>query len=458
MIQRLAITIATLVGILLALTVGATASLAQNTIENLVMPGELATPHMKLEADCSSCHTAFKKAVQSTLCADCHKPIKQDIAAGKGFHGRNAQVKVSACAGCHADHQGRDFKMAPLASVVFDHAQTDFELQGAHGRVSCGECHATGKKFAEAPHACFDCHKTDQPHLGNLGEKCGSCHGTETWNRTKVFDHGKTSFALKGAHAKVACMSCHVGEVYEDLPSTCASCHAIQDVHAGRFGAECASCHSVEKWRPASFDHDKLTSFPLAGAHAKATCASCHGSDVTRKISANCFECHREQDVHKAQLGAACGDCHKTVAWRKNVTFDHSLTSFPLTGLHTVVACESCHQSAAFKDAKADCFSCHQTNDVHLGRFTSACESCHTAATWTAVSFDHGKNTQFPLTGVHAKLGCNSCHTAQHVTSARLPMTCFDCHKQQDIHRGAFGRNCASCHSTATFKKAVIGK
>jgi hypothetical protein len=171
-----------------------------------------------------------------------------------------------------------------------------------------------------------------------------------------------------------------------------------------------------------------------------------------------CFDCHAKQDVHKAQLGKDCGSCHGTQGWRDNVRFDHGLTSYPLTGMHAVVACESCHKSSAFKDAPTACYSCHKKDDAHQGRLTAKCESCHSTASWKRISFNHDTDTRFKLTGAHVAVGCHGCHKQQDVVSAKLPTACVDCHRKDDVHNGAFGTDCARCHSTLTFRNARISK
>jgi hypothetical protein len=429
---------------------------AANTVENLVQPDLLSSAHSKIEADCSNCHKAFKKAAQSSLCADCHKPVKMDISQGTGFHGKNPVVKNSECANCHAEHKGRAFKQDKLFPLMFDHNLTDYKLDGRHQIVSCQGCHKPGKKFSAPSSTCFACHEKDQPHLGNLGKECESCHNTTTWKKTAPFDHDKTKFRLLGGHAKATCFACHVGEKYKGLPSTCAHCHGIQDVHEKRFGSACESCHTVNNWKSKSFDHGKFTKFKLTGAHSVASCSGCHGEKSTSRLPTACFECHKKQDVHKAQLGTKCESCHGTKAWRADVRFDHNKTRFALTGMHALAACEACHATPAFKTVKSTCFACHADKDVHKGRFATNCSSCHGTTVWKAISFDHGRDTRFALTGVHLKTGCYACHQATQVKSAKIDMACYSCHSKQDVHRGAFGLNCEKCHGTASFKGAVI--
>ena len=438
------------------MVLGTLRSEAANTLEKLLMPGPVATAHAKIEDNCDACHTPFAKDTQDGLCLQCHKPVKADIDKRKGFHGLSPLAKGVACNLCHDDHKGRDFDMVQLNRTLFDHRMADFTLDGAHASVPCAGCHDSGRRLAEAPLTCSGCHKADEPHKGNLGQECQSCHRVTTWRDVIAFDHGTTRFALKGAHQTVACAACHLGEAYKGIATACNGCHAIQDVHLTRFGTNCQSCHAETAWKPAKFDHDKQSRFPLKGAHATAKCEDCHGSSVLAKIGTACFSCHQAQDVHKAQLGPACGDCHAATAWKADVVFDHGLTRFPLSGLHAVVACEGCHETAAFKDATLTCASCHTGDDVHLGRFTGSCESCHSANGWTRVSFDHSEQTSFALTGKHAKTACYACHTQKNVRDASLPETCFSCHAREDVHRGKFGKNCAQCHDTSSFSTAYI--
>ena len=431
---------------------------ATNDIRKLMMPGPLSNAHAKLEDDCANCHIVLKKEAQSNLCLSCHKDIQQDVNAKNHFHGRNVVVAKSECYACHTEHAGRDHELIQLEQIIFDHNETEFALVGGHKGVACSSCHIAGKNFREAPHTCFACHAKSQPHKGNLGEKCETCHVVESWKKVAAFDHGKTKFPLLGGHLKATCLSCHVGEIYKNLPTNCNSCHALQDVHGGKFGAQCQDCHSVDAWKGAKFDHAKQTKFPLLGAHAKAQCADCHGNNIRSKLDMSCISCHKAQDVHKTQLGVTCQDCHGTLSWRQDVKFDHGLTKFPLVGQHIAVACEACHETKAFQGAATTCIACHAKDDTHEGRFAKDCASCHSPLDWNRVNFDHGRDTKYPLTGAHASVGCYGCHTAKNVDKASLPTTCYACHKRQDVHRGSFGTDCAKCHSTATFKSALIRK
>ena len=448
---------AAVTGMILALLLFASdGAFASTAVEKLMMPGQLSHAHEKLVEDCGNCHKVLQKSAQSSLCISCHKDVQGDVDKKAGFHGRNLMVAKSECYMCHAEHKGADNQLIQFEKSVFNHAEANYPLEGGHREVDCASCHKPGKKYREASHVCNDCHGEKQPHKGNLGKECQTCHVVEGWKKVAAYDHDKTKFPLRGAHAKQQCVSCHVGEVYKDLSTACNDCHAIKDIHGRKFGVKCEECHGVETWKNAKFDHAKQTHFVLEGAHAKAQCADCHGSSVTTKTSMECYSCHKEQDVHKGQLGQACGDCHNAVAWANKVKFDHGLTSYPLVGQHAVTACEGCHETKAFKGAPTTCVACHAKDDTHEGRLTQSCANCHSPLGWKRVTFDHGRDGHYALDGAHATVGCYDCHQAKNVSSAKLPTDCYACHKAQDVHHGAFGTDCARCHTTQTFRNATI--
>ena len=442
---------------LLVLVFWSGAASAQTFFERLVMPGDLIAGHAKLEPNCSNCHAPFSKNQQRTLCLDCHKEISRDIDAGAGFHGRRPEIKVQECNHCHTDHVGRDADIVRLDRETFDHDFTDFALDGAHVGLACVSCHEDGKKFAAAPGECAGCHEEDEPHMGRLGRDCASCHKTAAWNDLKPFDHSGTGFALDGAHRDIACASCHLGEVYKGLPSTCADCHRIQDVHQGRFGLRCETCHAVTKWTEVRFNHDTDTRFMLRGKHAEAKCEACHTANLYgQKLATDCYSCHRDDDPHDGQLGEACDSCHSPEDWLKEVVFDHDITRFPLIGLHAVVPCEGCHQSAAYRDAPTGCVDCHEADDFHEGRLGKTCSTCHNPNGWERWVFDHDTQTRFALTGAHFGLECKACHSDARSADLKIPGACISCHARDDTHRGQFGSQCQTCHTTKSFRNARL--
>jgi hypothetical protein len=178
--------------------------------------------------DCHACHTA-PVATQhlDTSCIACHRA--SDVHSGK--LGR-------ACDACHTPQGWR-------SSVAFDHDLTSFPLVGLHVAVPCEQCHVT-RAYKGISRDCHGCHRADDVHNASLGKDCARCHSTNGW-RIWEFNHGKeTGFALTGAHAKQVCANCHRQPADEvKLDSSCASCHASDDVHLGQYGRQCQRCHST---------------------------------------------------------------------------------------------------------------------------------------------------------------------------------------------------------------------
>lgn len=428
---------------------------AETWFESLIMPGELASDHAKLETNCENCHNSFDQTGQSKLCLDCHKAVSADITGTTGFHGRSSEARTLACSTCHNDHQGRDFVLIQLDSETFDHAITDFALVGAHLDAECESCHLPGKKFAEAPSDCAACHKEADPHKGALGAKCGDCHTGARWQEVRGFDHSKTRFALDGKHVALDCVACHDSEVWKGLPLACEGCHLIDDPHGSRFPV-CGNCHSVARWETVRFDHDKDSKFALAGKHSKIGCADCHMPDVAAdEAPTDCIGCHADEDVHRTQLGKNCAACHGTASWEADVIFDHGLTRMPLLGFHAVVQCESCHSSNDFAGAEPACEGCHSAEDAHKATLGPDCGTCHTPNGWAFWQYDHDLETSFALTGAHRGLVCDACHTPGTVAQT-VPSDCATCHRADDIHKGAFGTRCEGCHNSTSFKDAQL--
>ena len=427
-----------------------------DSMRDILSPGELIKGHIKLDNDCAKCHKQFDKAAQSGLCKDCHKDIAKDYREKRGFHGRMKETRE--CKECHTDHQGRDAHIADLDTKKFDHAQTDFELKDKHQseKVKCKDCHASGKKYRDAPVTCNGCHKKDDKHKGGLGTDCAKCHVVKDWKTVK-FDHDKTDYKLLGKHVDVKCLSCHIGNKYKDTPKQCNSCHKKEDKHKGSFGPKCESCHDEKSWKEILFDHDKKTKYPLLGKHRDTKCVSCHKGDLYKdKLKTTCTACHTKDDKHKGTFGPKCESCHNEKSW-KEILFDHDKkTKYPLLGKHRPpTKCSACHKGDIYKDKlKMTCDSCHTKDDKHKGNYGPKCETCHTERDWKEILFDHDKKTKYPLLGKHRPPAkCTGCHKGD-VSKEKLQSNCYSCHKDDDKHKGQEGKKCETCHNELSWHKA----
>jgi hypothetical protein len=316
-----------------------------------------------------------------------------------------------------------------------------------HASVACGSCHQAGKKYREAPASCVECHRKIEPHQGQLGNDCSSCHGTETWLNGR-FDHTKTSFPLINKHADVTCSACHIGNQYKNTPKNCVSCHAPDDVHQRSRGNECGRCHTTISWKTAKFDHAKETGFALVGAHASADCVECHITGrVQDDIPKDCNGCHKAQDSHAGRMGQKCESCHGVSSWKPS-KFDHERDAkYRLPTAHEKLDCHVCH-TANIESQKlgTTCIACHRAQDAHGSQLGTQCDQCHVSSSWRKdVYFDHDL-TNFPLVGLHVAVTCAQCHQTKRFKDASTD--CFSCHQKMDIHKGGLGKDCADCHNT----------
>jgi Cytochrome c7 and related cytochrome c len=270
------------------------------------------------------------------------------------------------------------------------------------------------------------------------------------------------------------CASCHEPFSRASQSKLCLDCHKeiAADVRgkAGFHGirkevsaAACSHCHTDHKGRKfdivqfdaLTFDHTS-TDFALVGAHLSVKCDSCHVvGKKFRETSSLCIDCHKKDDPHKGSLGDKCETCHDAKTWRETKHFNHDTANFKLTGAHTDAKCASCHAGERWKGAPVLCNDCHRQQDKHKGQNGQACETCHTTKNWKEITFNHDRDTKFPLLGKHLPAKCESCHTKDPKLE-KLAITCMPCHTKDDVHNGSLGKECQKCHNESGWKIGVL--
>jgi hypothetical protein len=334
---------------------------------------------------------ALRGKHRSTACADCHSghlyraKVSQEC---NSCHKKDDKHKESLGKECGSCHTERNWKESPK----FDHEATIFPLLGKHAKTECKECHKNAM-YKEASKECIGCHKKDDKHLGNLGEKCAECHAERDWKSVEGrFNHDRTKFKLRNGHAdsKIRCNACHKDfRSYRNTAVDCISCHKKDDKHQDQLGSKCEQCHGDRSWKTTQFDHSR-SRFPLTGRHITAPCKDCHETHRYKDAPKDCFSCHKNKDKHKEKFGMRCENCHNTRAWSV-WEFDHDRRStYRLDGAHRKVACESCHKQPAPKGKNAalvgaSCIACHTNEDAHDGQFGNRCEQCHVAESWKKI-------------------------------------------------------------------------
>jgi nitrate/TMAO reductase-like tetraheme cytochrome c subunit len=166
---------------------------------------------------------------------------------------------------------------------------------------------------------------------------------------------------------------------------------------------------------------------------------------VTRHISNEvCQGCHPSGDLHEpvrlyttsfSHDGHAevpmCIDCHAQVV-------HHPLAGTAFIPPRSMTACFVCHDGAQQPN---DCSYCHEAPHPDRG----PCQDCHGLTSWGPKGFDH----PVPLTGKHAQILCEQCHTSGVGTSIGAADGCVDCHGNH--HGDPSMTLCADCHTTTHF-------
>ena len=452
-------------------------------------PGPLSRAHTSLEGltNCTLCHT-LGEGVSDMKCLDCHDVMGKRRSQILGFH---TTVRDTSCTACHSDHNGEAFDMIqwPEGGMLrFDHTRTGFPLVQAHQRAACRDCHNKSRvkdpvvrssssvgidsTFLGLSAACSACHV--DVHEAKLGSQCASCHGADAWRPAPGFDHAATGFLLEDGHGSLKCVRCHVSDVGKEVPSaafpaisvTCASCHKTP--HSDRISDDCQSCHLVVSWRKQKselFDHSK-TNFALTGRHENVPCQKCHAETQAWKRAGygSCAGCH--EDVHRGQFvdgNASCERCHDASGFVPSLfsLTEHRETRFPLEGAHGAVPCVLCHDRSkrgvglefAWTEPVLRCQTCHSSphGEAYQERVRDqGCEVCHSVSSWRKTAFDHSV-TAFPLVGPHADAKCARCHN-DHLGAFvdRKFERCEVCH--DDVHAGQFSEvghaACERCHTS----------
>ncbi len=330
--------------------------------------------------ECQACHTESTLfGLDPASCSNCHG------AHDAAFMTKHTESFGSQCLDCH---DGVD-KMRN-----FDHAQTEYPLEGRHADVDCAECHTANVAVADTPTTCAECHAEPPVHAGVFTTDCAECHTPAGWKPARLgdmaeFDHAATGFQLIN-HVQnydgstFTCRGCHTAGDFSFAVQTCTDCHSSHDVvfmtqHIQERGANCVSCHDGAG-NMTNFDHNQV--FVLDGQHASVNCLDCHVNQEFRGTPSECSACHREPEIHAGIFGLNCAACHTAVAWAPAKLTQHA---FPLDhGGLGEIACATCHTDSY---VTYTCYGCHdhepaKTQDEHAELNLSSeqlndCAECH---------------------------------------------------------------------------------
>lgn len=256
---------------------------------------------------CADCHLAGQSyaAVRRT-CDGCHHT--DYVSAKDPDHG--AAGFALTCTDCHA-------LVAGWVGATYAHATTPIDpKQGAHGALTCAQCHTTSP-YSTVAKTCDGCHHADyvattNPNHAAAGYStdCASCHRVAAGWTGASFIHATSPLALTGSHAipPRVCSDCHTSTTYANVPQTCDGCHhstyiAVTDPNHTAIGmtafaaANCVNCHSPTKssWTGPTWTHMTIVNpQPVRLPHEGASCADCHQTATNYTIK-SCAKsgCHR---------------------------------------------------------------------------------------------------------------------------------------------------------------------
>lgn len=233
-------------------------------------------PHRQVPFSCETCHNETDWKVVDF----------EHTQTGFGLEGGHRAVYCRACheisdfgktdrkcRSCHEDiHQGRltpDCVQCHSVDgwTVIDantaHANTAFQLIGAHARLDCGACHQgeIRNAYLRLSSNCIDCHRTEFRNTQNprhdqlkFGSRCERCHSMFAWEPAEYADHDSRFPIYSGEHAGV----------WDD----CQTCHST----AGNYQVfSCLGCHA-HRQSEMNDEHDDVAGY----AYNSEACYSCH--------------------------------------------------------------------------------------------------------------------------------------------------------------------------------------
>jgi len=296
--------------------------------DSVVTPLGGIRAHRELEKECGACHGPPRRGHRRAMarrCLECHSDTRAELRDTTTMHGRLGDV--SDCGACHTEHRGPAGELTRIEDIAHD--RLGFSL-AAHERTDAGDAFV-----------CRDCHRADSYRFER--ERCGDCH--REYQLEFVTRHTRDWGD--------ACMDCHDGK---------------------------------DRFSRGVFDH-ATAKFRLDGAHADASCITCHTDTRTlvgfRDAPVECIGCHRDDDEHRGEFGADCGECHGVDTW-EGARFEHE---FPLDhGEEGTIACRTCHEDRENYKSYT-CYGCHEHSPSRIraehaeegitGAELADCARCH---------------------------------------------------------------------------------
>lgn len=261
------------------------------------------------------------------------------------------------------------------------------------------------------------------------------------------FDHTATGFALDGNHATLDCESCHIGAVFDELPTRCDQCHdgvvavGVPPNHIPVVDS-CDVCHTTQGFEASAavttMDHSILGAQPCSSCHDNVTATGKGPTHV--QTTAECDLCHNVNTWtisgapdHSTFLPGSCSDCHNNI----------TASGKPADHINTTDLCDACHQPFPASWAPVPPSAVDHTQVI------GTCSSCHNNITASGKPPGHISSTD----------NCNACHAVGptpwglviSVDHNQVIGTCVSCHNNvvtvgKPPNHLNTSDNCETCH------------
>ena len=217
-----------LVAVAIPLMVHSGGSGAVDGWRGMVNPGPLSRAHQQFADQCETCHTPHQ-GVEAATCMSCHANTDFGSMQSTRFH-----AAARECTSCHVEHEG------DRGIIRMDHDALlveRFWSVPAHAVWAGTAPREAGSRPRVGDLNCASCHSYRDPHEGQFGTACSSCHTVESWS-VPNFRHPSVN------------------------STQCAQCHQAPPSHymghfemvsrrvAGRRAEveQCGACHTNDSW------------------------------------------------------------------------------------------------------------------------------------------------------------------------------------------------------------------
>ena len=327
--------------------------------------------HLKLNQDCSACHTVVADPSVPYATLPRHKECKS-------CHSKNNKLLMENCKGCHSARSVAEPKRFVTNEIRFTHGK---HFADNAGQISCKTCHADIFKSSNAKDrglpsmkVCEKCHndssRVRRKFRTDTRGECTTCHVGDDFDPTNVPEnHRATTAQLEPEVDPEALEALGQSLTWESLVE--GSVAVVADIN-GMVATE----RNMVKSNKRPQNHTTLfrKNHAEAAASPNSQCYSCHAG-LSGAPRDSCMECHSvwrprnhtlrwrglEHGRQAARNPEACSTCHQS-------EFCTECHNIPPPSHSPLNVFRSRHARQARFNTRS-CLTCHS--------FETTCSECH---------------------------------------------------------------------------------